>query len=62
MAAALGCLTTAMARRKPKVIPANPRRRFERLMERLEFLEDSRAALRARDDRDASVPWIEVRH
>ena len=50
-----------MARRKDKDNQPNPRGRFERLVEWLEFLEDSLAAQRARDDRAASVPWIEVR-
>lgn len=31
------------------------------LVERLDFLEDSLAALTARDERAASVPWSEVR-
>ena len=31
------------------------------LVERLDYLEDSLAALTARDERDASVPWAEVR-
>ena len=31
------------------------------LMERLDYLEDSLAALTAREERDASVPWNEVR-
>jgi prevent-host-death family protein len=31
------------------------------LVERLEFLEDSLAALTARDERESSVPWSEVR-
>jgi prevent-host-death family protein len=34
---------------------------YAELIDRLEFLEDSLAALRARDERDASVPWAEVR-
>ncbi len=29
--------------------------------DRLEFLDDSLAALQARNDREASVPWVEVR-
>ena len=32
-----------------------------RVVERLDFLEDSVAALAARDERDWSVPWVEVR-
>lgn len=31
------------------------------LVERLDFLEDSLAALTARDEREASLPWSEVR-
>lgn len=34
--------------------------RYADLLERLEFLEDSLAALQARDERDAAVPWAEV--
>jgi PHD/YefM family antitoxin component YafN of YafNO toxin-antitoxin module len=35
--------------------------RYAELIDRLEYLEDSLAALRARDERDASVTWQEVR-
>jgi prevent-host-death family protein len=35
--------------------------RYAELLERLEYLEDSLAALRARDEREAAVPWAEVR-
>jgi prevent-host-death family protein len=35
--------------------------RYADLLERLEFLEDSLAAFRAREERDAAVPWAEVR-
>ena len=35
--------------------------RYADLIERLEYLEDSLAALQARDERDATVPWAEVR-
>jgi PHD/YefM family antitoxin component YafN of YafNO toxin-antitoxin module len=35
--------------------------RYADLLDRLEYLEDSLAALQARDDRDAAVPWAEVR-
>jgi PHD/YefM family antitoxin component YafN of YafNO toxin-antitoxin module len=35
--------------------------RYAELIERLEYLEDSLAALQAREERDASVPWSEVR-
>jgi antitoxin Phd len=35
--------------------------RYAELMERLEYLEDSLAALHAREDRDTTVPWTEVR-
>jgi prevent-host-death family protein len=31
------------------------------LLERLEYLEDSLAALQARDERDSAVAWAEVR-
>lgn len=31
------------------------------LVERLEYLEDSLAALTARDEREASLPWSELR-
>ena len=34
---------------------------YAELLERLEYLEDSLAALRARDERDSAVPWAEVR-
>ena len=35
--------------------------RYAELIDRLEFLEDSLAALQAREDRAAAVPWAEVR-
>jgi PHD/YefM family antitoxin component YafN of YafNO toxin-antitoxin module len=35
--------------------------RYAELIDRLEYLEDSLAALLARDERDVSVPWHEVR-
>ena len=35
--------------------------RYAELIDRLEYLEDSLAALRARGERDESVPWAEVR-
>jgi hypothetical protein len=35
--------------------------RYAELIERLEYVEDSLAALQARDERDATVPWTEVR-
>ena len=35
--------------------------RYVELVDRLEYLEDSLAALRARGERDAAVPWDEVR-
>jgi PHD/YefM family antitoxin component YafN of YafNO toxin-antitoxin module len=35
--------------------------RYAELIDRLEYLEDSLAALQAREERDASVPWAEVR-
>ena len=35
--------------------------RYAELVDRVEYLEDSLAALHARDERDESVPWTEVR-
>lgn len=35
--------------------------RYAELIDRLEYLEDSLAALRARGEQDESVPWAEVR-
>ena len=35
--------------------------RYAELLERLEYLEDSLAALQAREEREAAVPWQEVR-
>ena len=35
--------------------------RYAELLDRLEYLEDSLAALSARDERDVSEPWAEVR-
>ena len=35
--------------------------RYAELVERLDYLEDSLAALQARDERDATVPWNDVR-
>jgi PHD/YefM family antitoxin component YafN of YafNO toxin-antitoxin module len=35
--------------------------RYAELLERLDYLEDSLAALQARDERDAGVPWSNVR-
>ena len=35
--------------------------RYAELLDRLEFFEDSLAALQARDERDAAIPWAEVR-
>ena len=35
--------------------------RYAELLERLDYLEDSLAALQARDERDAAVPWSDVR-
>lgn len=35
--------------------------RYADLLERLEYLEDSLAALQARDERETAVPWAEVR-
>ena len=35
--------------------------RYAELLERLDYLEDSLAALQARDARDAAVPWSDVR-
>jgi len=34
--------------------------RYAELLERLDYLEDSLAALQARDERDAAVPWGQV--
>jgi PHD/YefM family antitoxin component YafN of YafNO toxin-antitoxin module len=34
---------------------------YAELIERLDYLEDSLAALQARDERDAAVSWSEVR-
>jgi prevent-host-death family protein len=34
---------------------------YAELLDRLDYLEDSLAALQARDDREASVDWAEVR-
>lgn len=35
--------------------------RYAELLDRLEYLEDSIAALQAREDRERAVPWAEVR-
>ncbi len=35
--------------------------RYAELIERLDYLEDSLAALQARDERGSAVPWAEVR-
>jgi prevent-host-death family protein len=35
--------------------------RYADLLERLDYLEDSLAALQARDEHDAAVPWSDVR-
>ena len=35
--------------------------RYAELLERIDYLEDSLAALEAREDRESSVPWSEVR-
>jgi len=35
--------------------------RYSELIDRLDYLEDSLAAVRARDEREASVPWDDVR-
>jgi antitoxin Phd len=35
--------------------------RYAELIDRLEYLEDSLAALQAREERDTTVPWSEVR-
>jgi prevent-host-death family protein len=35
--------------------------RYAELIERLDYLEDSLAALHARDERDTAVAWSEVR-
>lgn len=35
--------------------------RYAELIDRLEYLEDSLAALQARDERELALPWAEVR-
>lgn len=35
--------------------------RYAELIERLDYLEDSLAALQAREERDPTLPWSEVR-
>ena len=35
--------------------------RYAELIDRIDYLEDSLAALQARDERDAAVPWADVR-
>ncbi len=35
--------------------------RYAELIERLDYLEDSLAALQARDERDSTLPWSEIR-
>ena len=35
--------------------------RYTKLLDRLEFLEDSLAAMQAREDVDQTVPWSKVR-
>ena len=35
--------------------------RYAELLDRLEYLEDSLAALQARDERGLAVPWADVR-
>ena len=35
--------------------------RYAELLDRLEYLEDSLAALQARDERDVAVSWADVR-
>jgi prevent-host-death family protein len=35
--------------------------RYADLLDRLEYLEDSLAALQARDDQESAMPWAEVR-
>ena len=35
--------------------------RYADLLERLDYLEDSLAALQARDEQDATVPWNDIR-
>jgi PHD/YefM family antitoxin component YafN of YafNO toxin-antitoxin module len=35
--------------------------RYAELLDRLEYLEDSIAALQAREERELAVPWAEVR-
>ncbi len=35
--------------------------RYAELIDRLDYLEDSLAALQTRDERNAAVPWSEIR-
>jgi PHD/YefM family antitoxin component YafN of YafNO toxin-antitoxin module len=35
--------------------------RYAELLERLDYLEDSLAALQARDERDIAIPWSDIR-
>ena len=35
--------------------------RYAELLDRIDYLEDSLAALQAREEREAAVPWAEVR-
>lgn len=35
--------------------------RYAELIDRLDYLEDSLAALQARDEREEAVPWSEIR-
>ncbi len=35
--------------------------RYAELIDRLDYLEDSLAALQARDERETSIPWPEIR-
>ncbi len=35
--------------------------RYAELIERLDYLEDSLAALQAREERDSTLPWSEIR-
>jgi PHD/YefM family antitoxin component YafN of YafNO toxin-antitoxin module len=35
--------------------------KYAELIERLDYLEDSLAALQAREERDSALPWSEVR-
>ena len=35
--------------------------RYAEMLDRIDYLEDSLAALQARDEADSAIPWFEVR-